>query len=180
MSEISVIARKPIFSAVLFKVEECTLKQKNGKTNIHHNAIRRPTVSVFPVDNSYKLYLVSQYRYLLQKTTLEATAGFIHKGESSLEAAKRELKEETGLVAKEWKELSVVETSASVFNGQYHIFLAKDLKLKETDFDEDEEITLVKISLEDAIRKVIDGEINHASSMIGILLIDRLKKEKKL
>ncbi len=175
-----IVSQKTAFKAKLFTVEELKLQRPNKKEKIHHIARRNPTVTVFPLTNSYELYLVSQYRYMLEKKTLEAMAGFIDTGETSVQAAKRELIEETGISANQWEELSRIELAGSVFRAQAHLFLAKDLTFGQAKPEEDEDIEVIKMSLQEAVAKVMSGEINHSASMIGILMLDKLRKEKKL
>lgn len=175
-----VLSKKPVFHANLFEVDEVELLLASGKKRTHHNVKREPTVSVFPLTENFEVYLVSQYRYLQNTITIEAMSGFVNKNEEAIAAAKRELKEETGLVAAYWKQLSVIELAGSVIRSQIYLFVAKDLQEGETAFDDDEDITLVKLPLKEAVAKILQGEINHAGSVIGILLLDRLKKEGKL
>src|SRR5690348_13464057 len=106
-----VISQKTVFQAKLFHVEELTFEE-NGKTSFHHNVIRHSTVSVFPLTDSYEIYLISQYRSLYASILYEATAGFVNDKEDPLSAAKRELKEETGIIAKRWIKLADVHTAA--------------------------------------------------------------------
>ncbi|MBI4079293.1 MAG: NUDIX hydrolase [Candidatus Levybacteria bacterium] len=180
MSKRQILSHKKVFASELFYVEETKFTLPNGKTKTHQNAIRRPTVSVFPITDQYEIYLITQYRYLLEKEALEAMAGFINKKETSLSAAKRELQEEMGISASHWEEIARIEMTASVFRAQSHLFLAKDLEFGKTNFDDDEHITILKMPIEEAAKKVARGEINHAPSMIGILLLDRLRRENKL
>ena len=180
MKNLKILSQKSILTDNIIDVREAEIILPNGKKKIHHNVYRTPTVSVFPLTDSYELYLVSQYRYLHDKISLEAMSGFMEKGELPLESAKRELKEETGLTADFWKPLPVFELAGSVIRSQLHLFIAKDLTHGETAFDDDEDITLLKLSLETAVHKVLTGEINHIASVVGILFLDRLKREGKL
>lgn len=180
MNQWKITSQKPVFKGELFDVTEINFTNKAGKKKIHHIAERNPIISVFPLTDSYEIYLVSQYRYMLKRITLEAVAGFIEKRESSLAAAKRELEEETGIEAMQWEEISRVEMAASVFKGKMHLFLAKELEIPVIEYENEEEIVVVKISLSDAVKKVMDGEINHSASMIGILMLDKLRMQKKL
>lgn len=180
MSQWKIISQKSVFKAELFKVKEIILKNSAGKTLIHHEAERTPTVSVFPLTDSYEIYLISQYRYMLKTTVLEAVAGYINKDETAIAAARRELKEETGIEAQQLEEIARVQMAGSVFKATANLFLAKGLEVGKTDFDESEEIAIVKMPLSVAVEKVLSGEINHSASMIGILMLDKLKREKKL
>lgn len=175
-----VIASKPILSSTLFTVVEKKLELANGKKVVYQDIERHPTVVVFPITPTYEVYLISEYRYLHKKRLLEAMAGFINPGESVLSAAKRELQEETGIIAQQWEQLVVGELSASVISAKVHIFLAKDLTFGKATPEEDEDIELVSFPLEEAVEKVMTGEISTTSTMVGLLFLDRLRKEKKL
>ena len=175
-----IISQKSFLKDWVLEVMETKLLFPNGMEKIHHNVYRRPTVSVFPLTPAYELYLVSQYRYLHKKVSLEAMSGFIEESEEPLVAAKRELVEETGLTALEWGKLPVLEIAGSVLRSQLHLFFAKNLTHGKTDFDDDEDITLIKLPLSEGVNKVLKGEINHAASAIGILMLDTLKKKGKI
>ncbi len=171
---------KEVFKAKLFDVSEVGLKLKSGREVIHHVAKRRPTICVLPLTETNEIYLVSQYRYMLKKDSLELMAGFIDAGEDPLTAAKRELDEETGIKAKKWKELMAVDMSASVFDAVSYLFLAQDLEQGVAHPEEDEDITIIKMPLAQAVEKVITGQMTTTMSIIGILLLDKLIKEKKI
>lgn len=174
------ISQKFILRTKLLNVKKISLEAKTGGKRIHYVAERVPIVSVFPLTESYEIYLISQYRYLLGKTVLEAVAGHVEKEETTIQAAKRELKEETGILAHQLEEITRIEMSGSVFKSKSHLFLAKGLEIGENDLDVDEEIDVIKMPLETAVEKVMLGEINHAASMIGILILSNLRMQKKL
>ena len=180
MSRWKIVSQKTVLKTELFNVREIELESGAGKRKIHHDAERTPVVSVFPLTDSYDIYLISQYRYSLNKTVLEAVAGYINKKETTIAAAKRELKEETGIEAQQFEEIARIQMAGSVFKGTINLFLAKGLEMGDNDLDDDEEIAVVKIPLSVAIEKVMSGEINHSASMIGILMLDKLRAQKKL
>lgn len=186
MNGTKIISEKTVLSTPLFDVKKLELVLPTGSKKKHYVAERLPIVSVFPLTDNFQLYLIQQYRYLLGKTIIESVAGHVEKGETPLTAAKRELKEEAGIRATQWEELVKVETAASAFRSRVHIFLAKDLTIGEPEPLE-EEISLKKISLEEAIKMVENGTIYHQTTMLGILLLDKLRaigktegKKKKL
>jgi len=176
------ITEKTIHKADLFEVKEQTITGKN-KTKKYQIVQRRPTVLVFPLTSSNEIYLLSQYRTLFDKIILEAVAGHVDPGENPLKAAKRELKEEAGISARQWEELLRVESSASVVRSNMHLFLAKGLEEGESNLggeEEDEEIVVIKMSLSEAINKIVNREIVDGPTIIGLLFLDKLRREKKL
>lgn len=180
MSQWKIVSQKPVFKAKLFDVKEIVFKNKEGKEKIHHIAQRKTVVTIFPLTDKYEVYLISQYRSMLDKTVLEAISGYVNKKETTITAAKRELREEAGITAYQLEEIARVEMAGSVFRSKGYLFLAKGLEMGEANLDEDEEISIVKMPLTQAVEKVMMGEITHASSMIGILMLDKLRGEKKL
>jgi len=180
MSQWKIISQKSILKAKLFDVKQIDFENKSGKKKTHHVAERVPIVSVFPLTDSYEIYLLSEYRYMLKKTIIEAVAGHMEKKETTIAAAKRELKEEAGIEAQQLEEIARIEMSGSVFKSKVHLFLAKGLEIGDNKPDDDEEISVIKMPLALAVEKVMSGEINHASSVIGILMLDNLRREKKL
>jgi ADP-ribose pyrophosphatase len=180
MSQWKIISQKPVFKAELFDVKELTFESADGKKKIHHEAERTPVVSVFPLTSKNEIYLISQYRSMWKKTVLEAVAGYINKNETTIAAARRELKEETGIEAEQLEEMARVQLAGSVFKSTVNLFLAKGLIVGQNNLDEDEEISVVKMPLVQAVEKVMMGEINHSASMIGILMLDKLRAQKRL
>lgn len=180
MSRWKIVSQKSVFRAKLFNVKRIVFKNKRGTEKSHHIAERDTTVTIFPLTDSYEIYLIYQYRYMLDKTVLEAVSGYVGKQETTITAAKRELKEEVGINSHQLEEIGRIEMAASVFKGKAHLFLAKGLEIGEDNLDEDEDISIVKIPLQLAVEKVMLGEINHAASVIGILMLDKLRMQKKL
>ncbi len=180
MSRWKLVSQKTILRAKLFDVKQINFETKTGRKKIHHIAERAPIALVFPLTDSYEIYLVYEYRYMLNKTVLQAIAGHVERKETAIAAAKRELKEEAGISAMQLEEIARIEMSGSVFRSKASLFLAKGLEIADNKPDDDEEISVVKMPLELAVEKVMLGEINHATSMIGILLLDKLRAQKKL
>jgi len=127
MSQWKIISQKSILKAKLFDVKQIDFENKSGKKKTHRVAERVPIVSVFPLTDSYEIYLLSEYRYMLKKTIIEAVAGHMEKKETTIAAAKRELKEEAGIEAQQLEEIARIEMSGSVFKSKVHLFLAKEL-----------------------------------------------------
>lgn len=175
-----ILSKKPVFKAKYFTVNELEVEVKPGVVRTHHNVERGDIVYVFPLTDSGEIYLTSQYRYNVGNEVLDAAAGYTESGENPLEAAKRELAEELGITAEMWSKLATAELGVGTVLTKVHMYLAQNLHLGKTNFDESEDISLVKISLEAAIKKVIQGEITVVSGMTGLLLLDKLKSQNRL
>src|SRR3989344_1288950 len=166
-----IVSKKTLLRSELFKVNRVNLILNDGKKRIHDVVERVPTVCVFPLENNGDIYLIYQYRYSFGKRIIEAVSGHVESGEKPLETAKRELMEEAGIFAKFWKKLAILELSSSVIMSKSHLFLVKDLSFGRARPVSGEEIELIKMPLEEAVRKVINGEIFHASTANGIMLL---------
>src|SRR3989344_4076112 len=175
MNRWKIVSQKTILKDKLFDVVKIDFEDEQGKKKTHNIVEKSPVVCVLPLTNYYDIYLISQYRYMLKKTVLEAVAGYVEEGETALAAAKRELEEEAGITAHQLEEIARVEVAASVVKGKVHLFLAKGLEVVKSNPEDDEEISVVKMPLKTAVEKVMSGEINHSASMIGILLLDKLR-----
>lgn len=179
MIPIKILSQKPILEADLFSVVETKLDIR-GKIHVHRNIYRPPIASVFPLSETNELYLIKQYRYLHDEFFLEEVAGHVEKSESPLQAAKRELKEESGMTAGTWIKFGVFSGNSSVIKSDIHLFLARDLTQGNSTPEEDEEITLVKIPLGEAVNHVLKGDIKNSIASLGILLLSSMQKEGKL
>ena len=119
---------KTISSKVIYKNKFISLyKNKvfppNNKLTEYPIVERKAAVVVVPIESDRTTYLVKQYRYTLNKVSIEFPAGYINEGETPLAAAQRELAEEVGLKGKTWKEISHVFMMGSLIKAK-HIYFA--------------------------------------------------------
>lgn len=175
-----VLKRQEILSAKFFKVFEDEIELPTGSKRVHRNAIRDEAVSVFPLDDDYNLYLIDQYRYLHEKRLIEAVAGMVEDNLSPLETAKKELKEEAGIIAEKWDELGSVIAAGSIITWEQPMFLARNLTMTIQELEESEDIKKVKMSLDEAVEMVMNGRIKTAASTIGIMLLDKMRQQGKI
>jgi 8-oxo-dGTP pyrophosphatase MutT (NUDIX family) len=148
----------------------------NGEPGIYGVAhFKSKAAAIVPLDNEGNIWLVGQYRYTLEEYSWEIPMGGGALEGDSLEAAKRELKEETGMTAQKWSELGKLHTSNSVTDEFGFMYLAEDLEMGESEPDDTEILELKKVSLNEAIRMVMDSEITDSLSVAAILKVGRLK-----
>jgi 8-oxo-dGTP pyrophosphatase MutT (NUDIX family) len=133
-------------------------------------------IGIVALDDELNTWLVGQFRYTLDQWSWEIPEGGGPLNEDPMEAAKRELKEETGVRAKKWKQLLTLHTSNSVTDEGGYIFLAEDLELGKNELEETEaDMKVWKLPLKDAIQMIEEGKITDSISVMGLLMAARIK-----
>jgi 8-oxo-dGTP pyrophosphatase MutT (NUDIX family) len=112
-------------------------------------------------------------RYLLGETLWEFPIGGMAEGESPLDAAQKELRQEAGLVAADWQALGRFAPYKGVSNELTHFFLARDLTATAQDLEPTEQITVHRMPLEEARARILEQEIGDGQSLAGLMLLDR-------
>jgi len=164
-----------IYQNPWIKLEEHQVVIPSGKDGIYGKVIfKNKALAIVPVDNDLNTWLIGQFRYTLDEYSWEIPMGGGLLEVDILESAKRELKEETGLSAKKWTQIMRIHTSNSVTDEEGFVYLAEDLTQGETEFEETEQLQVIKLPLEEAIQKVMDGEITDAISIAGLLKVARI------
>lgn len=137
-------------------------------------AFKNVAVGIVPLDDDQNTWLVGQYRYTLNEYSWEIPEGGAPIGTEALASAKRELLEETGIIAEEWSLLAKVHTSNSVTDELGFIYVAKGLTFTESEPEETEDLIIKKLPLKEAIEMVMDGRITDSISMIALLKLSSL------
>jgi 8-oxo-dGDP phosphatase len=143
-------------------------------TVVKRELISHPgAVGVVALDDNGKVVLVNQYRAAVRARLDELPAGLLDvRGESALDAAKRELAEEAGLAADEWNVLLDLHTSPGISDEAIRIYLARGLHPATADFTaEHEELTLTvtREPLAEAVRRALSGGMTNAAAAAGVL-----------
>jgi len=156
------------FANGYFAAFEDDVIRPDGKPDTYATIRFLPGIAVLAIDDDRNIYLTKQFRYALERKNIEAVCGAID-GETPLEAAKRELKEELGIEAKEWASLGKIQTDTSITNSTSHLFLAEKLSFGDAKREPTETIETVKMSLREAVEKVNSGEITNGPTCVLIL-----------
>jgi 8-oxo-dGTP pyrophosphatase MutT (NUDIX family) len=142
-----------------------------GKVHFKNKAI-----GIIPVDQDLNTWLVGQYRYTVDEWSWEIPEGGGPPGEPAVESAKRELQEETGLIAKKITPIIRLHTSNSVTDEEGFVFMAEDLAQGENSLEDTEaDLKVWKLPVKDALQMVIEGKITDSMSVMGLLMVARLK-----
>lgn len=116
-----------------------------------------------------KILTVQQYRYPLKEVSTELPAGKLEKGENPDLAAKRELEEETGYIANNWKSLGYIYTSPGFCDEKLHLYLAQDLVFTKQNPDEDEILECTEYPKEKVFSMIDSGEICDSKTICAIM-----------
>ena len=132
-------------------------------------------VCIAALTDERELLFVRQFRYPYGKVLLELPAGKLDKnGESPLEAGKRELREETGAVAAEYRSLGELYPTLGYCDEIIHLYFAQNLTFGDTDPDEDEFLECERIPLDKAVQMVLNNEIADAKTQVAVLKVAAL------
>lgn len=138
-------------------------------------SMKNKAIGIIPIDDEGNTWLVGQYRFPLKEYSWEIPMGGGPVEKDILESAIRELKEETGITAKKWTNIMRIHTSNSVTDEEGFVFLAEELEFGETEFEDTEDIKIIKIPLKEALDYVMESKITDAISVAGLLKVARLK-----
>jgi 8-oxo-dGTP pyrophosphatase MutT (NUDIX family) len=151
--------------------EDEVINPGGGRNLYGHIHFKNRAVAIVPLDNDGNTWLVGQQRYTLGEWSWELPMGGAPLDEEPLAAARRELREETGLTARDWSELMRLHTSNSVTDEIGFVFVARDLTAGEPQFEETEDLEIRKLPLTEAVAMARRGEITDAISVAALLRV---------
>jgi 8-oxo-dGTP pyrophosphatase MutT (NUDIX family) len=162
------LGSRRVYENPWISVREDSVIRPDGEPGIYGVVHYKNTaVGVLPVEDDY-VYLVGQYRYPLERYSWEIPEGGCPEDEEPLEAARRELKEETGLEARSWSRLGEAFLSNSVADECAVWFLATDLVPGESQNEGTEVIGVRRVPLREAVAMAMDGRITDALSILAL------------
>jgi ADP-ribose pyrophosphatase len=173
------ISSEKRFESSIFTVTEDVAVDPDGfeikRAIIQHGG----SAVIMPIDKKGRILLVRQYRLPARQFMWELSAGRVDEGEKVLQAAKRELREETGFSAKKWTKLSSFFVSPGFLAEKMTIYMAEDLFAGEIQPMEDERIEVKWYKPREIDKMIREGKIIDAKTMIGYLAWKRYGGEAK-
>ena len=177
-----VISSKVVYRGPVFHVTTDHVREPGGVT-VRRDVVRHQgSVVVMPVDDrgkEPKVLLARQYRHASNRPMWELSAGRIDEGETAVEAAKRELIEETGYRAKKWQKAMFFYVSPGFLDETMTIYVARDLVKGKAEPEEDEVIAVRFFPLSQAVRMATSGKILDAKTIAGILWLNETERNRK-
>ena len=158
-----------IYNGKVFNITRDDVELSNGKKTIREVVHHKGGV-VIAAEKDNKILMVKQFRYPAQDVLYELPAGKLDKAnESILDAAKRELEEETGYNAKSWESLGFIWTSPGFCNEKLYLFKATDLTFIGQHLDEGEILNYIEIEKEQVFKMIKDGIINDSKTIAALM-----------
>jgi len=164
------ISKKYIYKGKIVNLRLDRVRLPSGELHTREIVEHRGSVAILPVTSKKEIFLVKQFRKAVGKEIWEVPAGRIEEGESIEECARRELKEETGLLADEIKKLGEYYPSPGYCTEVIHIYLARNLKKSNALPEKDEFIKLKKFSKGEIVKMIEEGEIKDGKTYASLLL----------
>lgn len=170
------VSRENIYDGKVLKVVKDTVTLPNGKEAVREFCLHIGAVAVLPLLDDGTVIMERQFRYAHGGVLLEIPAGKLDSSdEDKLLAAKRELREETGALAKRWTDLGTLATSPAIINEKIQLFLAEGISFTDRELDEDEFINVERIPLSELYGMAMRGEISDAKTQVCILRAAAIK-----
>lgn len=176
-----------------WKIKGSQVRYQNPWITVHEDQVIRPDgkngifgvvemvagVSVLPLDDNGFVYLTKEFHYAIERDSIEVVSGAVDEGETNLDAAKRELKEELGAEAKEWINLGKLNPFTTVVKSPATMYLAIGIQFSEASPEGTEKIDTLKVKFDDAVKMVMESQITHGQSCVLILKASEYLRKQK-
>ncbi len=173
------LSSKEVYRNKWVRLREDRVIRPDGTKGIYSVLELPPSVGIVALDDRNRVLLVGQWRYSTRRYSWEIpTGGCESAREPKLRAAKRELAEETGMIARRWISLGEIQNSNGATTDIAHLFLASDLSVGPVSAEASREgITSKWYPFGSALRMVLSGRISESCSVAAILKVERLLKK---
>ena len=169
------VETRRVFDGLILHIDHATNRLPNGKLAAREIARHVGASAVVPLDGDGNVWLVRQFRAPIDRVLLEIPAGKLDsKDEDRLLAAKRELREETGVTAGSWTHLTDIFTTPGFSDERISLYLARELSYGESHPDEDEFLNVVRIPLSELVAMILSGEVTDAKTVCAVLMANSL------
>lgn len=161
---------KKLYETPIFSLHQLELNPVVQESIHPFYVLKAPEwINMIPLTEKNEIILVEQYRVGVDETTLELPGGMVDPGESPLEAAKREMVEETGYTSDEWKLIGKTSSNPAILNNFTHLFVAKNCEYTGSNSpDGSEDIKVHKMPLDDFLDLVRNGTVHHAIVLAAV------------
>lgn len=171
------VSRETVYDGKVLKVVKDDVELPNGEGAIREFCLHVGGVCVIPLLSDGRVIMERQYRYPHGRIFFEIPAGKLnYKGEDHLSAGARELREETGAIAKKYTYLGEIATTPALIDEKIFVYLAEDITFGERELDDDEFLDVELVPFKTLYEMVMSGEIKDAKTQIAILKTAELRR----
>ena len=164
------LSSEEIYDGKVVRLYKDTVQLPNGKTSTREVIRHVGAVAVVPMTDDGKVIIERQFRYPFDEVVTEIPAGKLDsKEEDHLAAAKRELEEETGFLAKEWIPLGDFVPTVAYCDEVITLYLARGLYKGVRNLDDDEFLNVRLMDLEELVKEIMDGKITDGKTQTAVL-----------
>jgi ADP-ribose pyrophosphatase len=163
------VSGEEVFHGKLLRVCRDVVRLPDGSQGTREYILHPGAVLIMPLFADGRVLLERQFRYPARREFIELPAGKKEAGEPPLETAKRELLEETGYAAAEWRRLGIIHNAIGYSNEGIEMYLATGLEKREAKLDAGEFLEIFDVKMETAIEMVRDGRITDAKTIAALL-----------
>lgn len=163
------LGTEPIYHDDYVRVRRDQVRFPGGREGHYAVVTIKPGVSILAIDPDRQVYLIREHKYVLGRISTEVVGGAIETGETPIEAAQRELREEAGLIATDWMPMGTMQPLSAIVQCPIHLFVARGLEHCDRRLDDTEALDVIRTPFQKALEMVLDGEINQAASCLLIL-----------
>jgi len=170
------ISSSRVFDGRLLQVYKDEIQLPKGTKTTREYIKHVGAVAIVAVDDRNRIVMETQYRYPFGRAMLEIPAGKLDgPDEDPLEAAKRELEEETGIKASEYRYLGPLYPTVAYSSEVIHLYWAKGLSFGKRHLDADESINVRFMDFDEVVNMILDGRIGDSKTQAAVLKVKLLK-----
>ena len=165
-----IVSSETMFTGRIFDVRRDHVRLPDGKVAKFEFVVHEKSITLLPIDQDGQIWFIEQFRHPVGKNLLELPAGVMGKGEEPIVAAQRELREETGVAARELTCIGEFYLAPGYSDEYMYVYLARQLYPAPLTPDEDEFIRVIKTPAVEALRMGENGQIFDAKTLAALLL----------